>query len=246
MKVSIVSATYNSEKSIEACLRSVREQDYPNIEHIVIDGASNDKTLQILEANKAGIGKLISEKDDGIYDALNKGIEAATGDVIGFLHSDDLFAHKSVISHYVELFKNGFAAVYSDLNYVSQDLGRTIRKWRSGEYKEGMFKRGWMPPHPTFYVRKEVYAKFGKFNTDLRISADYECMLRLIHKEKINVAYLPELSILMRVGGESNKSLDNRLLANKEDVLAWEMNGLKRPTLTRYLKPLRKIGQFLP
>lgn len=245
MKISLITATYNSEESIESCLNSIREQDYPEVEHIVIDGASTDHTLEILDRHRDRIDHLVSEKDDGIYSALNKGIEHATGEVIGFLHSDDLFAHPSVLSNYARAFETGVDAVYADLKYVSTDLKKTIRNWKSGEYRVDSFKRGWMPPHPTFYALKELYDRLGAFRAELRISADYESMLRLIHVNQISLAYLPEVTILMRVGGASNKSIENRLQANREDVLAWEMNGLKRPPLTRFLKPLRKIGQFL-
>lgn len=247
MKVSIITITYNSSATVEDTLRTVVSQDYPDLEYIIIDGKSKDKTLEIVEKYKHGIAKIVSEKDKGLYDALNKGIKHATGDIIGMLHSDDLYANDQVISKVVKKFEEdpSTEGVYADLVFVNRnDVNKVMRTWNSGEYEEDAFVRGWMPPHPTFFVKKECYEKFGGFNTELKLSADYELMLRLIHKNKIKLAYLNEVIVKMRMGGVSNVSFFVKLKANIEDKMAWKLNGMKPGVLTMLLKPLRKIGQY--
>ncbi|MDP3557955.1 MAG: glycosyltransferase family 2 protein [Bacteroidota bacterium] len=246
LKISIITITYNSALTLEQTILSVLNQTYQNIEYIIIDGGSTDGTLQVIEKYKSKLSKFISEKDEGLYDALNKGIDMATGDVIGILHSDDFYTDNSVIQNYVNAFiKNHSDAIYSDLFYVDKaNTNKIIRKWKSGNHKPNSFLHGWMPPHPTVFIKKEVYQKYGKFNLDFKHSADYELMLRFIHKNKIKVNYLQEFTIKMRVGGQSNVSLNNRISANIEDRKAWKMNGLKARFYTSYLKPLRKISQF--
>ncbi len=247
MKVSIITSCFNSEKTIEDTIQSVLSQTYPNIEYIIIDGKSTDKTLEIVNNQRDKITKVVSEEDNGIYDALNKGINLATGDIIGFLHSDDIFAHSNVIENVVKLFKEtNTDAVYADLFYVDRkNTNKIIRNWKSGEYKYGVFLNGWMPPHPTVYIKKEVYNKLGFFNLDFKTAADYELMLRFFHKHKINLTYLKEVTVKMRVGGQSNVTLKNRINANKEDRKAWKINNLKPRFYTLWLKPLRKIFQYL-
>jgi glycosyltransferase len=246
MKVSIVTVTYNSAETIEDTIKSVLNQDYNNIEYIIIDGVSKDNTLEIVNKYKDKIALIVSEKDKGIYDAIAKGIDKATGEVVVALNSDDMYASNDVISKVVELFKSSHAdAVYGDLNYVDRnDTTKTIRKWKSGNYKKGHFLKGWMPPHPTFFVKKYCYAKYGSFNLSLRSAADYELMLRFIHKYEIKVAYLPKLIVNMRTGGQSNVSFKNRFKANREDKKAWEINGLKPGLFTLIRKPLSKIKQY--
>ncbi len=247
MKVSIITITYNSAATVEDTIRSVVMQDYPDIEYLIIDGKSKDNTLAIVDKYKDGISKIVSEKDKGLYDALNKGIRHASGEIIGMLHSDDLYAHEQVISHVVGTFlKNPEAqGVYADLVFVNRnDTNKVMRTWESGTYREGDFLKGWMPPHPTFFVRKECYENFGTFNTDLKLSADYELMLRLIHKNNIRLAYLNEVIVKMRMGGVSNVSFFVKLKANLEDKMAWRMNGVKPRMTTLLMKPLRKIGQY--
>lgn len=247
MKVSIITITYNSAATVEDTLQSVVNQDYPNIEYLIIDGKSKDNTLQIVDKYKDKITKVVSEKDKGLYDALNKGIALATGDIVGMLHSDDLYASNHVISDIVETFKNNAGAdgVYADLVFVDRnDINKVTRTWESGDYEEGDFLSGWMPPHPTFFVRKECYERFGGFNTTLRLSADYELMLRMIHKNKIKLAYLPKVVVKMRMGGASNVSFFVRLKANIEDKMAWKLNGIKPGIFTRFLKPASKITQY--
>ncbi len=247
MKVSIITITYNSAATVEDTLKSVVNQDYPNIEYLIIDGKSKDNTLQIVDKYKDKITKIVSEKDKGLYDALNKGVNSASGDIIGMLHSDDLYASNHVISDIVKTFESKPDAdgVYADLVFVDRnDINKTTRTWESGDYEEGDFLNGWMPPHPTFFVRKECYEKFGGFNTKLRLSADYELMLRMIHKNKIKLAYLPKVVVKMRMGGASNVSFFVRLKANIEDKMAWKLNGMKPGLFTRFLKPASKIMQY--
>ena len=246
MKVSIITITYNSEPTLKDTIESVINQTYKNIEYILIDGGSTDETLSIIKSYGNKISTLISEKDTGLYDALNKGISLATGDVIGILHSDDFYTNNHVIQHIVSSFSNSpVDAVYADLYYVDKiNTNQIHRKWKAGIYKEGMFFNGWMPPHPTFFVKRSIYETCGNFNLNLTSSSDYELMLRFIHKHKIKLAYLPEFIIKMRVGGKSNVSLKNRVKANKEDRLAWELNNVKPYFYTLYLKPLRKIIQL--
>ncbi len=246
MKVSIITITFNSESTLIDTIDSVLNQTYKDIEYIIIDGGSTDSTISIIHSYKNKISKFISEKDNGIYDALNKGIKLSTGDIIGVLHSDDFYTNHHVIENIINTFQLYQAdAVYADLFYVDKnDTAKIYRKWKSGKYQHGMFMNGWMPPHPTFFVKHSVYEKHGSFNLNLVSAADYELMLRFIHKHKIKLAYLPEFIIKMRVGGKSNVSLKNRLLANKEDRKAWAMNNIKPYFFTLYLKPIRKIIQL--
>lgn len=246
-KISIITVTYNSAATLGHTIQSVLLQDYPDLEYIVVDGASTDETLSIVRKYRHKIDHFVSEKDGGLYYALNKGIAMATGDIIGILHADDFYFDDQVLSKVAGTFGETKAdAVYADLFYVDKDnTEKIVRRWKSGRYKPGRFLWGWMPPHPTFFVRKEVYQQFGAFNTELRSAADYELMLRFIHKHEIKVAYLPEFIVKMRTGGQSNASVKNRVKANKEDRRAWELNGLKPYFFTLTVKPFRKIFQFI-
>ncbi len=246
MKVSVITVCYNSAATIEATIRSVVEQDYKNIEYILVDGKSSDDTLNIIANYHPYISKIISEKDDGIYFAINKGIATASGDVIAILHADDFYTDANVISKVVKTFEaKNTDTVYGDLQYVDREnTAKITRHWKSGEYTPGLFLKGWMPPHPAFFVRKKCYDQFGIFNTALRSAADYEMMLRLLHKHHCSAAYIPEVLVKMRVGGKSNASIMNRLKANREDKKAWEINGLKPGLFTFIRKPLSKLGQF--
>lgn len=246
MKISIITVTYNSAATLEETILSVINQTYQNIEYIIVDGKSTDSTLSIIDKHKDRIAKFVSEKDNGIYDALNKGISMASGDVVGILHSDDFYTSNEVLQKIAERFiKDNCEALYGDLLYVSKDnTDKIIRKWRAGEFKSNSFLFGWMPPHPTFFVKKEVYEKHKAFNLDFKTSADYELMLRLLYKHKIKTSYLPEFIVKMRMGGQSNISTKNRIIANLEDRKAWEVNGLKPYFFTLFFKPLRKLSQF--
>jgi glycosyltransferase involved in cell wall biosynthesis len=247
MKVSIVTICYNSAETIRETIESVISQTYKDIEYIIVDGASKDNTCDIVRSFGDRISRFVSEPDRGIYDAMNKGVKLATGDVIGILNSDDFYADANVITDIVSTFeKTNALGVYADLVYVNRDnVDKITRTWKSGVYEEGKFLFGWMPPHPTFFVKREVYQAYGHYTTELRSSSDYEFMLRVIHKEKISVGYLPRVITKMRVGGQSNVTLTNRKKANREDRRAWKMNGLKPYFFTIALKPLRKIPQFL-
>ncbi len=246
MKVSIITATYNSEAYLEQTILSVLEQSYKNIEYIIVDGGSTDKTIPIINKYKDKLSHFISEKDEGIYHALNKGIALASGDVIGFLHSDDFYTDNLVIEKVVNgLNKNKTDGLYANLYFIDKnDPNKITRKWLSGDYSPNSFMYGWMPPHPTLFLKKELYKKHGVFNLDFKTSADYELMLRFIHKHQISLTYLNEFIIKMRVGGQSTASVNNRVKANLEDRKAWEVNNIKPKFFTLWLKPLRKVGQF--
>jgi len=246
MTISIITATYNSAITIRDTLKSVASQEYSNVQHIIIDGLSKDNTLSIVR-DFPHVNSVISEKDNGIYDAMNKGIARVTGDIVGILNSDDFFFDNNVLSKVATVFQTtGCDALYGDLLYVDQvDTDKVIRYWKSGPYKPGAFKWGWMPPHPTFFVKRELYEKWGNFDLRLKTSADYELMLRFIYNHKIKLEYIPSVLVKMRMGGVSNYSLSNRLKANTEDKLAWALNDLHPFWFTLYLKPLQKIKQFI-
>ena len=246
-KVSIITVCYNSEKTIEDTLQSVINQTYSNIEYIVIDGVSTDNTLSIINKYKDKIAIIVSEKDNGIYDAINKGIGLATGDIIANLNSDDFYIDDKVIADVVATFeKEKTDTLYADLYYVDAvDTNKIVRYWKSKQYKKGLFLKSWIPPHPTFFVKKEVYQKHGLFDLQFKSAADYEIMLRFIHRFKASISYLPRVIVKMRVGGVSNSSLKNRIKANQEDRKAWEVNGLKPHAFTLIFKPLSKLLQFV-
>lgn len=246
MKVSIITITYNSAETVEDTIQSVLSQDYPNIEYIIVDGASKDGTMAIVEGYRDRISTIHSAPDKGIYDAMNKGVQLATGDVVGILNSDDFYADRSVISDIVKTFDTHKCdGVYADLVYVDRlDTNRVLRTWISGEYRKGQFLSGWMPPHPTFFVRKKKYDEYGLYSLELRSAADYELMLRFMHKHGIRVNYLPRVITKMRAGGQSNVTFKNRWKANREDRLAWKMNGLQPGLFTLVRKPLSKLKQY--
>ncbi|HWB94664.1 MAG TPA: glycosyltransferase family 2 protein [Puia sp.] len=245
-RISIVTATFNSAATIRETLDCIRRQDYPNIEHIVVDGVSKDDTLKII-GEFPHLARVISEKDNGIYDAMNKGITLAGGDIVGILNSDDIYVDDHVLATIAAVFEDpNIDVCYADLQYVDQhDVGKVLRTWKAGKFLGNAFYWGWMPPHPTFFVRKSVYEKTGLFNTALKSSADYELMLRMLVKYSVSAAYIPQVLVRMRAGGMSNASVWNRIKANKEDRMAWKLNGLKPYFFTLYLKPLRKIHQFI-
>jgi glycosyltransferase len=246
MKVSVITATFNSAATLTDTLSSVRDQTYPLVEHLIIDGGSKDNTMEIV-AGFPHIKQICSEKDRGIYDAMNKGVKRATGDIVGILNSDDFYASENVLREVVDTFEqSGCDAVYGDLQYVDKDdVSKVVRYWRSGPYQQGAFKWGWMPPHPSFFVRHTLYDRCGLFNLDMKTAADYELMLRMIHKEGASLQYLPNVLVKMRTGGASNASLASRLKANADDRKAWDVNGLTPYWFTMYLKPIRKITQFI-
>ena len=244
MKVSLITIAYNSADTIEDTIKSIVAQDYSNIEYIIIDGGSTDNTLSIVDKFKDSITTIISEPDKGIYDAMNKGVQNATGDIVGILNSDDIYADNKVVSSIVEAIGNK-DSIYADIVYVDRDnTDKVTRYWKSGKYRKGIFKKGWMPPHPTFFIKKSCYDQYGIYNLQLKSAADYELMLRMLHKHNISVAYLPEVITKMRVGGQSNITVLNRFKANTEDRLAWTINNLKPGRLTLTMKPILKLSQF--
>ncbi len=246
MKISIITPVFNRADTVEDCIRSVLNQRYNDIEYIIVDGGSTDGTLEVINKYRERISKIISEPDNGIYDAMNKGIKNSTGDVIGFLNSDDIYADENVISDVMKIFKNkNVDSVYGDLVYVDKyDTSKIIRMWKSGEYKKGSFKKGWMPPHPTFFVKREVYEKFGCFNLNFKIAADYELMLRFLEKNNISTFYLDRVLVKMRWGGNSNRNLYQILKANLECYRAFKHNGIKVSPFIVFYKPISKIKQF--
>ncbi len=247
MLISIITAVLNSADTIESCIRSVQSQTYKNIEHIIIDGGSSDGTLEVIERYRKNIANFISEPDNGMYDAINKGVKLALGEVVAILNSDDFYAHDRVLERVAEVMNQSNAeSCYGDLLYVDKDNpDKVIRYWKSGEYKEGSFRYGWHPPHPAFFVRKRVYDRFGYFNTDLKIAADYELMLRFLERYRISTVYIPDVLVKMRVGGKSNRSLRNILFQSWEDYRAWRINGLKGGFSAVLLKKLQKAPQFI-
>ncbi|WP_207492045.1 glycosyltransferase family 2 protein [Aridibaculum aurantiacum] len=246
MRVSIITVCYNSAATIADTIRSVSKQKYPDIEHIIIDGVSTDGTLDIIK-NSSFTGTLVSENDNGLYDAMNKGIKMATGDVVGILNSDDFYPDENVITDVVKhLIEQDCDAVYADLDFINMSKPKKIvRKWRSGQYRYEKFNFGWMPPHPTFFVKREVYEKYGLFNTGLKSAADYELILRFLYVNKVKAEYLPRVLVHMRAGGVSNRSFSNRLKAHLEDYKAWRINGGSPHWYTMVLKPLRKVFQYM-
>ena len=245
MKISIITSVYNNKEYIAEAIESVLNQSYQNIEYIIIDGASTDGTVDIINSYGDKIAQFVSEEDDGIYEGLNKGIHLATGDVIGFLHSDDFYLHDQVIEMIVEYFyTQNCDGVYGDLIYVDQNrTDRVIRHWKSGKFVHDNLKRGWMPPHPTFFIKREVYEKFGVFDTDFKISADYNFMLKILSHKDIKACYLPNVLYVMRIGGASNKNLKSLFQKSKEDLRALKQN--KVGSLWALLqKNISKIPQF--
>jgi len=246
LHISVITAVFNRAATLGDSLRSVHSQRWPDVEHIVIDGGSTDGGLAILDQHKSRIARIVSEPDGGLYDALNKGIRHASGDVIGFMHADDEFATPHALAHVAAAFEDpDVGAVYGDLVYVKKnDVSRVVRYWRAGQYQRTQLTQGWMPPHPTFYVRREVYSRFGGFDTRYRIAADYENMLRILWRGRIKAAYIPEVLVRMRVGGMSNMSIFNMLHKSREDYAAMRENGIGG-LQALLLKNVTKLPQFV-
>jgi glycosyltransferase len=244
MKISIITVVWNNKETIKDAIESVLSQSYENIEYIIVDGASNDGTIDIVKSYGDKISKFVSEPDRGIYDGLNKGVSLATGNIIAFLHSDDVYADETVIERVVKEFENNLDGVYGDLIYTPKnDTSKVIRYWKSKDFDMSLLKKGWMPAHPTLFLRREVYEKYGKFDLDFKIAADYDFMLRVL-SAGINVQYLPHILYKMRVGGESNKSIKNIMLKSKEDSEALKKNNIGGIG-SLLVKNLSKITQFI-
>lgn len=247
MKVTIITVTHNSARFLQDCIRSVGMQSHQNIEYIIIDGNSTDETLSIIERNNNVIQQWISEPDHGMYDALNKGMKMATGDIIGILNSDDVLAYDNTIADIVKCFhENKVDSIYGDLVYVEQEnTDKVIRSWHGKPYNRKAFQYGWMPAHPTFYVRREIVESLGGYETHYYSAADYEFMARYLYNHRVSSIYLPNLIVKMRIGGASNKSIYKRLRANRRDYLAMKRNRIPLPLIASILKPVIKIPQFI-
>ncbi|MVM30140.1 glycosyltransferase [Spirosoma sp. HMF4905] len=247
MKVSIITVVYNGAEFIRDCIESIVNQTYPDIEYIIVDGKSTDGTVEIVQSYGTKVARFISEPDKGLYDAMNKGIGLATGEIIGLLNADDFYRHTRVIENMVATFERTDSdAVYGDMLYVERTNPQKLKRyWRSGWYNENAFLWGWMPGHLSFFAKRWLYKQYGTFRLDMKSAADYELMLRFIHKNKVKLGYMDEVTIVMRAGGISNSSVQNRLRANREDRLAWQLNGLTPYFFTFWLKPLRKLKQYI-
>lgn len=245
MKISVVTAVYNRADTIGDAIASVQAQSFSAVEHVIQDGGSHDGTLEIVGRIADRSAAIMSEPDAGLYDAINRGIARATGDVIGLMHSDDFYAHTDVLAKIANAFADpSVDGVYGDLQYVAADNPkRVVRHWRSGHFKHSRLKQGWMPPHPTLYVRREVFDAFGMYDTSFNIAADYDAMLRFLSIGKIKLAYIPEVLVKMRTGGESNRSLERIWKKTCEDYRAIRKNKIGGLG-TLAAKNLSKINQF--
>lgn len=246
MKITLITATYDSEKNIADCLQSVARQTYNNIEYIVIDAGSTDGTIRYIERSKL-VNKIISEPDKGIYDALNKGIKMASGDIIGFLHSDDLLNSKNTLSNIQKVFQETDAdGVFGDLLLINKkNINKTVRKWKSQNFQTKLLERGWMPAHPTLFLKKKVYEKHKLFDLSYKISADYDFMLRIFSDTALKFVYLPIVITKMRVGGASNGSFKKFIQKTIEDYQALKKNNISSPIVALFMKKISKIIQYI-
>ena len=240
MKISVITVCYNSDKTIGHTLRSVREQTHSDVEHIIVDGGSQDNTLVVVKADGLHVAKVVSERDNGIYDAMNKGIALASGEIVGFINADDFYASPDSLATVAAAFaKSGADSCYGDLCYVSQiDPTQTVRYWRSSAFLLGSFEKSWCPPHPTFFVRRSVYQRLGGFDLSFKIAADFELMARYLAASRISSHYIPEVLVKMRLGGTTNRSLSNILKQNVEIRRALSKNGLHSSLLSFVLNKL--------
>ena len=247
MKISIITATLNSARHISGCIHSVYNQTYPNVEQIIIDGKSTDNTLNIIRFLPNRVSSIVSETDKGLYDAMNKGIKLAAGDIIGILNSDDLYIDNHVLQDVADLMtKTGSDSLYADLFYVSAaNPDKIMRYWQTKEFVPGSFAKGWHPPHPTFFVRKEIYERYGLFDTNLKVSADLELMLRFLEKNRISTCYLPCPILKMRLGGESSGTLKKRIIGNINCYKAFKKNGIKVSPLYFIYRAWPKVLQVM-
>lgn len=238
MRISVITVCFNSAQTIESTLTSVANQTNAEVEHIVVDGASTDNTAAILKAHLHQLARVISEPDHGIYDAMNKGIRAATGDVIGFLNADDIYAHQNVLAKVAEIMKREHLdALFGDVEFFrSESPGHTLRRYSSARFRPDRIAWGWMPAHPALFVRREVFQRVGGFRTDYRIAGDYEFVARAFGKNSLRYRHLPEALVRMRTGGISTGGWRNTLLLNREVLRACRENGIK----TNLLKVLSK------
>ncbi|HPJ53769.1 MAG TPA: glycosyltransferase family 2 protein [Flavobacteriales bacterium] len=247
MRFSLITVCYQAGEELAETIDSVLAQTHPDIEHLVIDGGSPDATTQaVLERYRDRVQHLVSEPDQGVYDAMNKGLAMATGDVIGFVNAGDLLAGPEVIAQLDKAFSElGTDVIYGDADMVDpQDVGRVRRRWIGGKYDRQRFRQGWMPPHLGTYVRRSVYDRLGGFRLELKVAADYELLFRFLYKHNVPAAYVPLTIVRFRLGGASNRDLKHIWKANREVAEAWRMNGEKAPPLLSLRKPLRKVAQL--
>jgi glycosyltransferase involved in cell wall biosynthesis len=246
MKISIITVVYNAEPYIKDCIESVINQSYQSIEYIIIDGGSTDQTLNIIEKYKQNVTHLVSEKDQGLYDAINKGIKLASGEVIGLLNADDMLVGSHVVTKIAKAFagREGIQAVYGDLNYVTADKRKIVRQWRSRQADSKDIEKGWMPAHPTLYLKRELFKSFGNYALDMGTAADYDLILRFFHTYKLKAIYLPLLMVNMRTGGVSNRNVSSLIDALKNDYKALLRNKIPNPVWVLLTKKLSKLRQF--
>jgi len=247
MKVSVITVVFNAVETIEDTIQSIIDQDHEDIEHIVIDGGSTDGTMDVVDRYRDRLAATVSEPDDGIYDAMNKGIDLATGVVVGTLNSDDWYENNNVISRIVTAFENDvdLDAVYGDIVYVTKDKPHSlVRYWESQPYKEGLFEKGWMPAHPSFFVKRDCYSRYGKFDLALKIQSDFDLTMRFMVVNKIKTQYLPGVMVKMRMGGVTNNRISNVIKGNLEAYSACKKNGLSVTPLFMVRKVLSRIPQF--
>lgn len=244
-KISLITATFNSSATLPATLQSLAAQTYRNVEHLVIDGCSSDDTMQLVQSDSFANRVALTEPDDGLFDALNKGIARATGDVIGILHSDDVLASEDVLQSIAGEFHDpAVLAVYGNLTYETRDAPhKTIRYWRGGEFTLAKLRQGWMPPHPTLYLRRSIYERFGRFDLSYRIAADYDFVLRVLPHIADGVRYLDKIFVRMKVGGTSNRSIQNIIAKSAEDLRALRSNEIGG-VRSLVLKNTSKVSQF--
>ena len=245
IKISVITVCYNSATTIKDTITSIASQSYPSVEHIIVDGASKDSTMEIVKASSS-VTNFISEPDNGIYDAMNKGIGMVTGDVIGTLNADDFYADENVLAEVAKIFENPeIDACYADLVYVAQtDTQKILRYWKSRVFSPGLFKRGWMPAHPTFFVRRHLYEELGGFDLEYELQADFELTMRFLEIYRINAVYIPRIIVKMRIGGASNQSLSNIIKGNIEAYRACKKNHLSILPIFNLLKILSRVPQF--
>jgi glycosyltransferase len=246
MHLTLITVTFNACASLEETILSVQQQHYNNLEYLIVDGGSTDGTLEMVKKYAEVVTSFVSEPDKGIYDAMNKGLKRATGDVVGFLHADDRFAHPRVLNDIMAAFETKPSdALYGDLQYVTSfEPLKVLRHWKSGAFNCQLIKKGWMPPHPTVYFKRSLLKQIGYFDTSYKIAADYDWLLRLLQVEDVSVDYLPEVLVYMSTGGASNKSIGNIIQKSKEDYRAIRQNKVGG-VLTLVNKNLGKVGQFL-
>jgi len=245
--ISVITVSYNARETIADTIESVSSQTYRSVEHIVVDGASTDGTLEVLERFRDRLSKIVSEPDEGIYAAMNKGLSLATGDVIGTLNSDDVYVDENVLALVAEVFRDDSVDVcYGDIFYVDKgDLNRIVRHWKSEPYRPGLFEQGWMPPHPSFFIRRRVLGRVGLFEPRYRFAADFDFMLRALHVQRLRSIYLPRELVTMRVGGWTNNSVRNVIRGNFEAYRSCRKNGLGVSPFFIARKILRKLPQYV-